>query len=55
MEETGLRYVYEWQEGDADDVLTPAYGFKPGTYTLEMYFDSRLVQSGTFVIEPVAP
>ena len=26
--------------------------FKPGTYTLEMYFDSRLVQSGTFVIDP---
>ncbi len=58
IEETGLRYVYAWEEGAAgetDDVLTSAYGFKSGTYTLEMYFDSRLVQSGTFVVDPAAP
>lgn len=55
VESPGLRLVQTWalgESGKATLPLTPggAYGLSPGQYRVEIYVDSRLVQSGGFTV-----
>ncbi len=57
-EDPSLRVVSDWQLGEAGSAVLPisytystVFSFSSGEYTVELYIDNYLVQSGTFIVE----
>lgn len=58
VEDQSLRVIDTWKVGETGSALKPityAYSdvfiFGPGEYTVDLYIDSNLLQSGTFFVE----
>jgi hypothetical protein len=58
-EDTTLRVVGEWVLGESGSAIkwisyafSNVFVFVPGEYTIELYIDTQLVQSGSFRVEP---